>query len=155
MTATGRTAASGTGATGSASGGVFLDTSGLYALFDADEAQHAAAAQAWEDLVHPYDSLHTNSYVLVELSALLQRRLGVEAVDALATYVLPWVNILWIDEILHLQAMTGLLAARRRDLTLVDCASFASMRRLGLRRVFTLDVHFAEQGFTVLPTSVL
>lgn len=59
--------------------------------------------------------------------------------------------MLWIDEALHAQAVAGLLAARRRDRSLVDCASFAAMRRLGLRRVFTFDEHFTEQGFAVLP----
>ena len=132
-------------------GGVFLDTSGLFAVFHRDDVRNVAAARAWENLLCSDASLHTSSYLLLELSTLLQRRLGISAVDALATYVLPWVNILWIDEPLHTQAMAGLLAARRRDLSLVDCASFAAMRKLGLRRVFTFDSHFAEQGFEIVP----
>ena len=143
-------------ATADASGGTtmtgaYVDTSGLYAVFDADDSVHSVAAQRWQGLLDSNASLHTCSYVLVELSALLQRRLGVGAVDALQTYVLPWVNVLWVDEALHAQAMAGLLAARRHDLSLVDCAGFAAMRRLGLRRVFTFDEHFAEQGFGVVP----
>ena len=39
----------------------------------------------------------------------------------------------------------------RRQLSLVDCASFDIMRRLGLRDVFAFDPHFAEQGFRCLP----
>ena len=131
--------------------GVFLDTSALFAVFHRDDADHDAAARAWERLIRSDSSLHSTNYVLVELSTLLQKRLGVDAVDALATYVLPWVNVTWIDEPLHARSMAGVLTARRRDLSLVDCASFAAMRRLGLRRVFTFDTHFAEQGFEVLP----
>jgi predicted nucleic acid-binding protein len=134
-------------------GGVFLDTSALYAVFDGDDVGHSAAARAWDELLRSDASLHTSSYVLVELTALLHRRLGVVAVDALATHVMPWVNVLWTDESIHAQAMAGLLAAGRRDLTLVDCESFALMRKLGLRRAFTLDKHFAEQGFTELPSA--
>jgi uncharacterized protein len=133
--------------------GIYVDTSALYAVFDGDDARHEAAAHAWSDLVGSDLSLHVSSYVIVELAALLQTRLGVEAVDALSTYVLPWMNVAWVEEALHTQAMAGLVAARRRDLSLVDCASFAVMRRLGLRRVFTFDAHFAEQGFEVLPTA--
>ena len=132
-------------------GSVFLDTSALYALFDGDDSRHATAAQTWEELLRSESPLHTSSYALVELSALLQSRLGIGAVDALGTYVLPWVSVLWIDQDLHAQAVAGLLAARRRDLSLVDCAAFAAMRRLGLRRVFTFDGHFAEQGFILFP----
>ena len=135
----------------STSGGVFLDTSGLFSVFHVDDVRHSLGAQAWHDLADSDTPLHTSSYVLVELTALLRRRLGLGAVDALGTHVLPWVNVLWIDEALHAQAIAGLLAARRRDLSLVDCAGFAAMRRLGLRRVFTFDLHYAEQGFEALP----
>ena len=132
-------------------GGVYLDTSALFALFDADDAAHEAAAQAWQQLVNSDTPLHTCNYVLLEVGALLQRRLGLGAAGVLETHVLPWVDVLWIDEALHSQATAGVLAARQRDLSVVDCASFAAMRRLGLRRAFSFDQHFAEQGFQVLP----
>jgi len=133
--------------------GVFVDTSAIYAVFDGDDDGHAVAVQAWQGLIRADDPLHTHSYVLVEAKALLQSRLGLSAVEALATHVLPWVNVVWIDKALHAGAVAGLLVARRRDLSFVDCASFAVMRRLGLRRAFTLDGHFAEQGFEVLPAA--
>ena len=130
---------------------VFLDTSGLYAVFDADDASHAVAAPAWRDLVASSAPLHTSSYVLVECTALLQRRLGVEAVEALATYVLPHVQVEWVDEQTHAQALAVLVSAGRRGLSLVDCTSFVIMRRLGIRTALTVDKHFAAQGFTLMP----
>ena len=133
--------------------GVFLDTSALYAVFDGDDCAYAEASRTWGELLRLDTTLHISNYVIVELTALLQRRLGVAAVDALTAYLLPWVNISWIGEALHDQAVAGLLTGGRRDLSLVDCASFAAMRKLGLRRVFTFDAHFAEQGFEVLPAA--
>lgn len=127
--------------------GVFLDASALYAVFDAGDIAHETAARAWSELVQSDTPLHTTDYVALELSAVLQRRLGVEAVDALNKFVLPWVHVVWVDESLHAQGMAGVLAARRRDLSLVDCTSFTAMRRLGLRKAFSLDPHFSEQGF--------
>jgi predicted nucleic acid-binding protein len=147
MSATGAGARSGEGV----ASGVYLDTSALFALFDADDAAHEAAALTWRDLITSDVPLHTSNYVLVELASLLQRRLGLGAVDALSSHVLPWVNVFWVDESLHTHAVAGVLAAQKRDLSLVDCASFAAMRRLGLRRAFTFDPHFAEQGFELLP----
>ena len=94
-----------------AGGGVYLDTSGLFSLFHTDDVRHSLGAQAWHDLIDSDTPLHTSNYVLVELSALLQRRLGLGAVDALGTHVLPWVNVLWVDEALHAQAVAG--ASRR------------------------------------------
>lgn len=130
---------------------VFLDTSGLYAVFDGDDSSHQASAEAWNALLASEASLHTSNYVLVELTALLQRRLGSAAVEALAGYVLPWVRVEWVDERVHEQALAGLLAVRRRDLSLVDSASFVIMRRSGIRRALTVDRHFAQQGFEVIP----
>jgi predicted nucleic acid-binding protein len=130
---------------------VFVDTSALYAVFDGDDAFHAAAAEAWRGLLASDVPLHTSSYVLVELQALLQRRLGLAAVDALMTYVAPFVNVAWIDERVHAQAMAAVLGARKRDVSLVDHASFIIMRKLGVRTALTIDEHFVQQGFNVLP----
>ncbi len=41
-----------------------------------------------------------------------------------------------------------MLAANRRQLSLVDCVSFAAMRELGIEHYFAFDQHFDEQGFT-------
>jgi len=130
---------------------VFLDTSGLYAVFDADDSTNPAVVEAWRTIVSSGAPLFTSSYVLVESTALLQRRLGLAAVEALATFVMPWVNVSWVDDRTHDQALAALLAAGKRDLSLVDCASFVLMRRLGVRTALTVDRHFAEQGFSVVP----
>jgi predicted nucleic acid-binding protein len=37
--------------------------------------------------------------------------------------------------------------AHRRGLSLVDCTSFAIMRRQAITRAFHFDRHFQEQGF--------
>jgi predicted nucleic acid-binding protein len=89
--------------------------------------------------------------VIVEVAALLQGRLGLEALREFAADVLPIVQIHYVDEGHHRSAFHALLVASRRKLSLVDCVSFESMRRSGLERAFCFDPHFAEQGFTVLP----
>ncbi len=37
------------------------------------------------------------------------------------------------------------------NLSLVDCASFVLMRRLAAQTVLSVDGHFVEHGFTVVP----
>lgn len=44
-----------------------------------------------------------------------------------------------------------MLAANRRNLSLVDCVSFEVMRDLGVKDVFAFDPHFREHGFTCIP----
>ena len=128
----------------------FVDSSALLAAIDSAEQQHHVAAQAWRELLLNDEDLVTTSYVLVELLALAQRRLGVAAVRILDT-ILSVVEIVWIDAEIHRVALSSVLAAGRRNLSLVDCASFEVMRRREIRTVFTLDGDFSDHGFRAIP----
>ena len=132
---------------------VFVDTSALYAVLDADDDQHGRAEAEWRRLVRGSSSLLTTSYVLVETTALVQHRLGMEAVGALEQEIRPVLQVEWVDEALHANGMASMLAAGRRGLSLVDCVSFAVMARAGLRQAFAFDDHFAERGFSCLPAA--
>lgn len=129
----------------------FVDTSALLALMDANDQHHAAAQAAWEALVTQAESLVCTSYVLVEAFALLQHRLGMPAARVFHEDVLPLLHVEWVGAQSHAQSVAALLTAGRRQLSLVDCASFEAMRRMALDRAFTFDHHFAEQGFACLP----
>ena len=126
---------------------VFCDTSALFAMLDRDSAQHMAASAQWRDLINGDVQLVTTNYIIVEMAALLQRRVGIDIVRRFQSDVVPVFDIVWIDEPAHQRAMEAMLTANRRQLSLVDCASFDTMRQLGIRVAFTFDQHFAEQGF--------
>lgn len=130
---------------------VFVDTSAFYAILDADDQNHEQARRAWNDLVTQEADLVCTNYVLVETFALVQHRLGIEAVRALQEDILPVLRVEWVDESVHEASTAALLIAARRQLSLVDCTSFETMRRLGIKTAFTFDRHFAEQGFDNIP----
>ncbi|HUI58554.1 MAG TPA: PIN domain-containing protein [Bryobacteraceae bacterium] len=130
---------------------VFVDTSALYAVFDHDDANHSRAKAVWAEWLHEDTVLVTNNYVLVETTALLQHRLGVAAVRALHEDVVPVLQVDWVSEEQHRTGAEAMLAAARRKLSLVDCVSFQTMRRHGLRIAFCFDAHFREQGFETRP----
>ena len=134
-------------------GPVFVDTSAFVAVMDASDRFHQAAAETWKGLVEDGHELVTSNYVVVETCALLQRRMGMEALRFFCGTIYPELQILWVEEQLHNAAMEALLASGRRGLSLVDCASFAIMRKRGLEVAFCFDTHFAEQGFRVIPGS--
>ena len=129
----------------------FVDTSAFFAVLDADDRMHSKARREWVRLLETNTSFRTTNYVLVETSALLQSRIGMDALRVLAADVLPVLDIIWVDAGLHLSAQNSLLVASRRDLSLVDCVSFEAMRRLRIDDVFCFDPHFSQQGFQVLP----
>ncbi len=126
---------------------VFVDTSALLAVLDANDGHHAHARAAWTRLIEDTERLATSNYVLVETYALVRSRLGMPALRALVEDVVPVLDVLWLDGDFHARASASLLAAGRRRLSLVDCASFVLMRQHGIQRVFAFDRHFTEQGF--------
>ena len=111
---------------------------------------HREARREWESLL-PSARLVTTNYVLLETAALLQNRIGLDAVRAFAADVLPILDVEWVDEPRHRAALESVLTANRRGLSLVDCLSFQVMRELGLEKVFCFDAHFGEQGFQTVP----
>lgn len=82
---------------------------------------------------------------------IIQKRLGLSAVRIFHERLFPFVDIEWIDANQHETSIRFVLAANRRQLSLVDCSSFETMRRLQIEKVFTFDSHFHEQGFAVIP----
>jgi predicted nucleic acid-binding protein len=132
---------------------ILVDTSAFYAILDVDDRHHAAARATLGALGTVDEPLLTHEYVVVETTALVQRRLGVGTLRRFVDDVLPLVGIAWVDQALHLEAREALLAAGTRDVSLVDWTSFLVMRRLGVRRAFTFDPDFATEGFEVLPTA--
>lgn len=127
---------------------VYIDTSAFLAVLDADDARHAQAKSSWLSLLESQETLVCSNYVLVETYALVQHRLGMTAVRAFAESVYPILTIIWLNSDEHSQAQSALLTANRKELSLVDCASFTTMRQLGITKAFAYDKHFAEQGFT-------
>ncbi len=130
---------------------VFVDTSAFYALLDRDDANHASAAERWKSFLSSDTTLVSTNYVLVECAALIQSRFGMAAARAFTEDVAPLLSVDWIDGDTHGAAVGAWLAASRRTLSLVDCASFEVMRRRGIRKAFSFDDHFRQQGFACLP----
>jgi uncharacterized protein len=130
---------------------VFVDTSAFLAILNADDRYHQSARDSWMGLIDESVPLFCSSYILVETFAVLENRFGMDAVLLFQNDVVPIFTIFWVDEELHQRAISALITAKRRNLSLVDCASFECMRMSGLRKVFTFDPHFREQGFQVMP----
>ncbi len=128
----------------------FVDTSAWLAVLDADDEHHEEARGAWLGALSRGEQLVTSSYVVVETTAIVQRRLGMEAVRVLTLDLLGVASVEWVTPEDHEAATAALLTAGRRALSLVDCTSFELMRRLGVTSAFAFDRHFAEQGFTGL-----
>ncbi|MGH8904644.1 MAG: type II toxin-antitoxin system VapC family toxin [Egibacteraceae bacterium] len=129
---------------------VFLDTSAIYALLSKGDTNHDRAVGLWEQIASSSGGLVTQSYLVVEAATLVQRRLGMEAVQVLYDEILPTVAVVWVDERLHDLASSAFRQAPR-NLSLVDLVSFEVMREYKIRNAFSFDSDFTAHGFTMVP----
>jgi len=95
---------------------IFIDTSVFYAILDHDDRAHAAARTTWISILSPAGaaSLITSNYVLVESFALIQERLGIDAVREFNDAVLPVVVSHWVTEQDHAAAVNAVLTGVSR-----------------------------------------
>jgi predicted nucleic acid-binding protein len=127
---------------------VFVDTSALYALLDEADARHAQASDVLRRLVGR--ELVTHAFVVVETCALVGRRLPWEASERLIDGLLPVIDVVPVDDDLHRAAMVAYRRSASARVSLVDHASFALMRSLGIGRAFAFDDDFAREGFELV-----
>ncbi|MBG1244601.1 type II toxin-antitoxin system VapC family toxin [Nostoc sp. NZL] len=133
---------------------MLLDTSGLLCFLHKDEPQHERAVE----LISTTSRTRlTHNYVLAELVALALVR-GFSRSTVLS-YSLELINnsnvqIVWVDEPLHREAIDLLLSRQDKTYSLCDAVSFVLMRRQGIMEALTTDKHFEQEGFTRLLGSV-
>lgn len=128
---------------------VFVDTSALLALVNAEDRFHGRAVEAAAVLRSTGADLVTTSYVMVETYALLDRRLGRESVRRFREGFEPLLEVIWVSKEEHEEGLDLLLGARRR-MSLVDTVSFAVARRRGIQRAFAFDDDFEAEGFDLV-----
>ena len=128
---------------------MLLDTSGLLCLLHRAEPYHEQACAAYEAAGNRL----TTDYVVAELIALatvrrLRRQIVLSFVEDLLDT--PDVETVWVDELLHREALE--LLAQRQDKTysLCDAVSFVLMRQRNLTEALTTDHHFGQEGFRIL-----
>ncbi|MGD2218068.1 MAG: PIN domain-containing protein [Gemmatimonadales bacterium] len=131
---------------------VFVDASALYAMLVRTEEDHEKVVEAFSGLLKEGRRLVSTNYVLVETCALLQHRFGLPAVRDLEERIVPLLQVRWIDESLHRRAVERLFSTDRRDVSLVDCASFVVMEAEGLQEALALDQDFEGQGYRMIPS---
>lgn len=129
---------------------IFVDTSALLAVIDADDTNHLAAKTLWEKIITGDDVLLCHNYILVETSALVSRRLGIEAVRVFERDIVPIFRLEWVTRDIHSAAAAAHMIAARRTLSLVDCVSFEVMRKTGIAAAFAFDRHFREYGYELI-----
>ena len=130
---------------------IFVDTSAFLAIFFVSDQNHLRAELCLREMREERQTLVTNNYMILESIALLQKRFGLDKVRGFQSKLLPLIQIEWIDKNQHEAAIQAVFQENHRGLSLVDCAAFQTMRRLGIESAFTFGSHFREEGFNTIP----
>jgi predicted nucleic acid-binding protein len=128
---------------------VFVDTSGIFALLVKNDSMHSRARESFDRFAKSRARLYSSSFVLVETTALLHKRIGLDAVRDYNTKILPLLEIIWMDKEWYSRAIQRLFLQSRKDVSLVDCFSFEIMESLEISLAFAFDKHFEEMGFSI------
>ncbi len=131
---------------------VFVDTSGWYALVDADDAHHKEARGSINRILSERRTLVTTNHVVSESYTLLRARLGCRPARKLLSSVRSSANTrrVFVLESWEDAAESLLMQYEDQDLSYVDATSFVAMRSLGLQEALAFDHHFLVLGFTLI-----
>jgi uncharacterized protein len=131
---------------------VFVDTSGWYAMVDADDPHHTAALRRLRRLVERRRVLITTNHVIGETYTLIRSRLGFRLAHGFLEQVRsdPSVMRTHVPEEWEEDAERLLERYDDQVFSYVDATSFVTMRRLGVREALAFDSDFVTAGFTLL-----
>lgn len=125
---------------------MLLDTSGLFAMFDANDQHHQSAFEYF-NVANPK---FCHNYVALEFISLADAR-G-HSRQQLLMFIgeitaQPDVTFVWVDPLMHGAAISMLMAQLDKRYSLCDAVSFLLMRDRRLREALTTDHHFEQAGF--------
>jgi predicted nucleic acid-binding protein len=130
---------------------IFVDTSAFLALYIERDQYHRRASEIFPALPRPFS---TSNHIADELATLLGRIAGYRyAADRIEDlYASESIDVLPSTRDDEIMAIRWMRKYSDKEISFTDCVSFALMRRLGIRRVFTFDRHFRDAGFQVVTT---
>ena len=119
-------------------------------MVDHRDEFHERAIKTAEDLSSDGSQLWTHNYLIVEASAVMQRKLGIGNSLTLLTRAEDIAKIHWVTPDVHERAVYLLGQRNRRNLSFVDCVSFVLMKQNGSTTAFTYDSDFETEGFKLV-----
>ncbi len=128
---------------------VLVDTSAFYALVSETDEFHQKATILYSNLIDQRAQLYTTSYVLVEWTTHIHRRLAFTVLDKFTNPIRDVVTIFWVDGLNHWSAWDLLKSHDGRDLSFVDCTLVLLAKSLNAK-LFAFDQDFVTEGLEVL-----
>jgi len=133
---------------------LFLDTSFIIALEDADDQNHQHAVAYWKGFKKNPRKLITTSYIFDETVTFLKKRISPEKAAEVGKLMLssPTVELIHISEEHFDNGWKLFLKYHDKGFSFTDCISFLVMEEKGIKKALTFDEHFKQVGISVEPS---
>lgn len=136
----------------SRSGSVFIDTHGLVATLNDDDAHHDSAVEMFACFVRERTRVFTSDWVLAEFMSVTARR-GLRSAAAGIVTDLQASSLTTIIEASRIdweKAFRLFRARKDKDWSFVDCTSLVLCAERGIKDVLTHDHHFLQARLRIL-----
>ena len=132
---------------------MFVDTAAWVAAADHADAAGSDVRKARDQWLSEGGGLTTTDYVIDETLTTIRFRLGLDAAEAWWLQIdgSSRLRMELIDGARRERALALFFRYRDKEFSFTDCCSFVLMRELRIRRALTLDHHFRQAGFEVVP----
>ncbi|HZA22937.1 MAG TPA: PIN domain-containing protein [Dehalococcoidia bacterium] len=131
---------------------ILIDTSAIFALLSPTDDFHTLARDTYTDLLDRGDQLYSTSYILVETSALVRRRLGFEPLKTFIESIQGVWDVLWVDRVAHEDAWRRMVGRNGSRLSFVDWSTIVAAENTR-STIFAFDQDFHQEGLMVIPSS--
>lgn len=133
---------------------IFVDTGAYLARFHSADQRYRQSCVAWGQVQEQRRIVITSHHVFDELATLLARRssYAFSARKISQIYDSQLVLIERSHENDERIALAFFQKYADQKVSFTDCISFAMMKRLQIKQVFTFDYHFSLAGFNIFPS---
>ena len=130
---------------------IYVDTGAFLARYLSGDQYHKEAVRLWNKLEKSGKPFGTSNGVVYETLTLLARRAGYgfAAERARNMYSSESLTLLRMAQEDEWAAIGFFEKYADKEVSFIDCVSFALMRRTGIEQVFTFDRHFEMAGFHI------
>lgn len=124
---------------------VMVDTSAVYALLDRSDANHERAVALLKKMKGAGCNVILTNFIVAEAHALILAKLGRDLARSwLKGLCWPVERVTAEDEE---RAREIIYTYEDKTFSYTDATTFAVMERMGIKRAFAFDKHFAQFGF--------
>ena len=129
---------------------IFVDTSAFVALNNPEDPHHRKSLQVSLNLEKEPTAFLTTNYILAESYTVISQKVNKEASVYFKENLDPRIRIVRADESLEETAWEIFKEIKSKNVSYIDCTSFAVMKAFNIKKAFAFDDDFKRLGFSLL-----